>query len=96
MANADGNGWTAEVVFDGAQNGYSYDDIVLMPGSEIAWEAAEADLTTRLTRNISLQLPLIGSPSDAVTEADMAIGLALAGGIASSIATKACHRRWRW
>lgn len=81
MSNADGNGWTAEVVFDGAQNGYSYDDIVLMPGCEIAWEAAEADLTTRLTRNISLQLPLIGSPSDAVTEADMAIGLALAGGI---------------
>lgn len=77
---AGGDGWTADVVFDGAQHGYSYDDIVFMPG-HVTFEASSADLSTRLTRNISVKLPLVGSPSEAVTEAEMAVELALAGGI---------------
>ena len=42
---------------------------------------AETDITTRLTTNIKLNIPFLSAAMDTVTEADMAIAMALHGGI---------------
>ncbi|MFQ5622908.1 MAG: IMP dehydrogenase [Paracoccaceae bacterium] len=58
----------------------TFDDVLLVPGaSEIL--PAEADTRTRLTGSISLNIPLISSAMDTVTEARMAIAMAQAGGL---------------
>ena len=58
----------------------TFDDVLLVPGaSEVL--PAEADVSTFVTRNIRLNIPLISSAMDTVTEADMAITMAQAGGI---------------
>ena len=60
--------------------GLTYDDVLLQPGeSEIL--PSMADLRTRLTREIGLNIPVISSAMDTVTEADMAIVMAQLGGI---------------
>jgi IMP dehydrogenase len=59
---------------------YTFDDLLLLPGAS-AVLPSEADLSTRLTRTISLNLPLLSSAMDTVTEADTAISLARQGGI---------------
>ncbi|MEZ5947909.1 MAG: IMP dehydrogenase [Planctomycetaceae bacterium] len=41
----------------------------------------DADISTRLTRNIRLNVPIISSPMDTVTESDMAIAMAQEGGM---------------
>ncbi len=59
---------------------YTFDDVLLVPGaSEVL--PAQADLRTRVTREIELNLPLLSSAMDTVTEADMAIAMAQAGGL---------------
>ncbi|MCC6466430.1 MAG: IMP dehydrogenase [Planctomycetes bacterium] len=74
------NGFTAAQLFAASQSAITYNDIILMPGT-IDFGPAEVDLTTRLTRDITLRRPLVSSPMDTVTEHRMAIALALAGGI---------------
>lgn len=58
----------------------TFDDVLLVPGaSEVL--PATADVTTNVTKTIRLNIPLLSSAMDTVTEADMAICLAQAGGM---------------
>ena len=58
----------------------SFDDVLLAPGYSTVLPA-EADVSTRLTRSIGLNLPILSSAMDTVTEARLAIAMAQAGGI---------------
>lgn len=62
------------------QVGYTYSDFVLLPG-HIYFDVDDVSLATRITRNTSLRLPLVSSPMDTVTESEMAICMALQGGM---------------
>lgn len=60
--------------------GLTYDDVLLVP-AESDVLPADVDLSTRLTKNIRLNIPLISAAMDTVTEYRMAIALAREGGI---------------
>ena len=58
----------------------TFDDVLLTPGlSELL--PSDADIRTRITREIALNIPIIASAMDTVTEAKMAIAMAQAGGL---------------
>ena len=64
----------------GGDHALTFDDVLLMPGhSEVL--PADTDVRTRLTRSIELNIPLLSSAMDTVTEARLAIAMAQAGGI---------------
>lgn len=63
-----------------ALDALTFDDVLLLPGySEIL--PNEVSLKTRLTRNITLNIPLVSAAMDTVTEAPLAIAMAQEGGI---------------
>jgi IMP dehydrogenase len=58
----------------------TYDDVLLVPAySEVL--PRETNTSTHLTKNIQLNIPLISAAMDTVTEAELAIGMALEGGL---------------
>jgi IMP dehydrogenase len=62
------------------REGLTFDDVLLEPGpSEIM--PADADVSTQLTRDIRLKIPLTSSAMDTVTESRLAIAMAQAGGL---------------
>ena len=63
-----------------AMLGLTYDDVLLLPdASDVI--PSEVDTSTKLTREISLKIPLLSSAMDTVTEARMAIAMARQGGL---------------
>jgi len=74
----DGN--SAEKIFTSGVVGYTYDDLICLPG-KIDFTVNDVVLESRFTREIRLKTPIVSSPMDTVTESDMAIAMALQGGI---------------
>ena len=67
-------------VLDESAVGLTFDDVLLVPrASDIL--PAQVDVGTRLTKDISLRIPIISSAMDTVTEGRLAIAMAQAGGI---------------
>jgi len=65
---------------DIAPEAYTFDDVLLKPGlSDVL--PSDADIRARITRSITLNIPIVASAMDTVTEASMAIAMAQAGGI---------------
>jgi IMP dehydrogenase len=62
------------------EKAYTFDDVLLVPAHS-AVLPRDVQLSTRLTRNIQLNLPLLSAAMDTVTEANLAIGMAQEGGI---------------
>ena len=60
--------------------GLTFDDVLLIPGySEVL--PREVSIASRFSRNVQINTPIISAAMDTVTEADMAIAIARAGGI---------------
>src|SRR5438876_7972088 len=63
-----------------AYQGITFDDVLLEPAfSDVL--PKDVDVRTQLTRNIRLNIPVVSSPMDTVTESELAIALAQEGGI---------------
>ena len=63
-----------------AYQGITFDDVLLEPGySELLPQ--QVDIRTQLTAKIALNIPILSSPMDTVTEAELAIALAQEGGL---------------
>jgi len=59
---------------------YTFDDVLLVPAKSNVLPR-EVDISTKLTRNIKLNIPLVSAAMDTVTESEMAIAIAREGGI---------------
>ena len=62
------------------QEGLTFDDVLLIPGKSHVLPR-DVDLTTMLTPDIELNIPLISAAMDTVTESELAIAIAREGGM---------------
>src|SRR5215470_17763539 len=63
-----------------AYQGITFDDVLLEPAySEVV--PRDVDVRTQLTRGVRINIPVVSSPMDTVTESDLAIALAQEGGL---------------
>ncbi|PWA02802.1 hypothetical protein BB558_001054 [Smittium angustum] len=75
------DGLTASELMDIRKTGgLTYNDFLVLPGF-INFSADKVSLETKISRNISLKAPFVSAPMDTVTESEMAISMALMGGI---------------
>lgn len=63
-----------------AEKLYTFDDVYVVPG-KAPTDPSRVDVSTRFSRHVSMLIPIASSPMDTVTEYDMAVAMALAGGI---------------
>lgn len=70
----------SELVDSRTNGGLTYNDFIVLPGF-IDFPASKVSLQTKISRNVTLNTPFISSPMDTVTETEMAIAMALLGGI---------------
>ena len=63
------------------REGLTFDDVLLVPIFSDVTSRSQTDLSTQLSRNISINIPLISANMDTVTEASMAVAIAREGGI---------------
>src|SRR6056297_1676950 len=61
--------------------GYSFDDVLIIPKYNKVNSRKEVDLSTRVTKNFSLDMPLVASNMDTVCESEMAIAIGKLGGL---------------
>ena len=58
----------------------TFDDVLIVP-SKSSIKPSDADVTTKITKNITLKIPLISAAMDTVTESKLAIKIAQMGGL---------------
>ncbi|AFZ73954.1 guanosine monophosphate reductase [Natronobacterium gregoryi] len=63
------------------RTGLSYGDVLLVPQRSSVDSRSDVDLSTHLTPNLELETPLVSAAMDTVTESELAIALAEAGGV---------------
>uniref|UniRef100_A0A5S6QUS7 Inosine-5'-monophosphate dehydrogenase n=1 Tax=Trichuris muris TaxID=70415 RepID=A0A5S6QUS7_TRIMR len=73
------DGLSLDELFQGRE-GITYNDFIILPGY-IDFPTDQVDLSSNLTKGIVLKAPFVSSPMDTVTESNMAIAMALCGGI---------------
>ena len=75
------DGLEASQLFDPLLGGgLTYNDFLILPG-HIDFAASQVDLSVNITKRIRIKTPFLSSPMDTVTESEMAIHIALSGGI---------------
>ena len=63
------------------QETLAFDDVLLVPQYSDIQSRKEVDISSHLDKNIKLDIPIVSSPMDTVTENDMAVALSVAGGL---------------